>query len=404
MSITTTQRIQSVSRTFSIPTQNIDNFGMAIKRINRKAVQWNCPKVEIAYGDFEERFLDPSHPKLATVCQFVTVTGVTPQIAGWVFVATIEHLPEENVLRSVPGLTNDGELEQYRHTTSTCEHCHEMRKRNDTYIIREQSGELKQVGSTCLGAYTGSANPMKIAHLATILGMADEEGRGAEADWGSGMRGMLSLKRYLAWVALCIRLYTYVPKSKAQEWNRLATSEQALIEMEEFSKYERGDSPCSDDEERAENALAWIRKMEDAQLDSDYMRNLHAVASSSYVNYRRAGYAANIVSKYMQECEKSQQNAVGKVSAHQGKVGEVIACTVVCSEVKLNPNPGYRTWFALNTFEDALGNQYKWFAYKNTLTEGHYYQLIGVVSEHQNFHGKLSTMMKNCRTKEVTAF
>ena len=160
---------------------------------------------------------------------FVIVNGETPMIAGWVFVATLDHEADEGAdqgvgirrapvgvfLRSRIGeeaaaAVEGADLTAYRHAGNDCEHCGFNRRRKQTYVLYEiETGALRQIGSTCLTDYTGAGNnPERIARWAEWLeGLyRDLRGGGDEDGFGEG-GGRIAVRTvdYLANVAAMIR-------------------------------------------------------------------------------------------------------------------------------------------------------------------------------------------------------
>ena len=87
---------------------------------------------------------------------FVIVNGETPMIAGWVFVATLDHEADEGAdqgvgirrapvgvfLRSRIGeeaaaAVEGADLTAYRHAGNDCDHCGFNRRRKQTYVLYE---------------------------------------------------------------------------------------------------------------------------------------------------------------------------------------------------------------------------------------------------------------------------
>jgi hypothetical protein len=82
----------------------------------------------------------------------VQIVGETPRINGWKPVAVIEHHDEMNIIGSIP--CNEIEIpKSYWTAKAKCEHCGHKRHRNETVLIANESGEIKQIGRNCLADY-----------------------------------------------------------------------------------------------------------------------------------------------------------------------------------------------------------------------------------------------------------
>lgn len=155
-----------------------------------------------------------------------SVSGEPVVVAGWEFVATLQHLKSEsgetvNLLRTVP--TFEGALPERFRTAGPewCDHCRTKRARKDTYVLRRisttcdtcgDSGftgpetgydgvcsdcggqsvgapDWQQVGRTCTQDFLGDRDPEKfLASLDLLLAaaLALDESDGEEWSGGSG--------------------------------------------------------------------------------------------------------------------------------------------------------------------------------------------------------------------------
>lgn len=394
-------------QSFRIPEQNYQNFLEAIKRLNKKAKRIRAVPIQVMEGELEiVRFFDEETKTMAAEAyQHCTVIGTTPRINGWEFIASIE-LDEEGlpIINAVPGMTEEGELTPFRSATNWCDHCKINQRRTNVYILRsEDHATYKQVGSTCLEAFLGYANPMTLAAMAEMLieavGIAEAA---EEEDWGGGggNRNWLFLEEWLSWVACCVRHYGYLSKRKVEEnyGNGWATSERALHSM--FGK-EKEFVPEQQDRDDAKSAITWMQANEEWNLGNDFQHDLYAIAHKEAIQYKNCGKAAYIVEawrKAMAE-ERKRQRRKGP-SQHQGQVGERLSREVTCEDIHTYTN-SYGEQKVIITFEDEEGNRYKWFTRNIMVEEEQSYLLTGKVLRHDDYRGECSTILSNCRVKRV---
>ena len=116
--------------------------------------------------------------KRKTIVEFL---GISPKLdGGWEFMATLEHLQGINVVRAIPGI----ELpESFQTSKPFCDHCKKHRGRKETFIVKSEAGELKQVGRACLKDYLGHKSLEQIGWLHTFIDQVqkcsdDEESSG----------------------------------------------------------------------------------------------------------------------------------------------------------------------------------------------------------------------------------
>lgn len=87
------------------------------------------------------------------------IEGEAPRYNGWQFLAAVDSIETETgpefVLRTAPGVEESG-VDRAALAAGRCEHCGTVRaNRRYTYLVRHESGETRQVGSTCIKDFTG---------------------------------------------------------------------------------------------------------------------------------------------------------------------------------------------------------------------------------------------------------
>ena len=187
---------------------------------------------------------------------YVVIAGSFPKLAGWVFLATLQHSEAGTIIRRIPGLAaqmrglvEQGQsakeaseeleakfsLAEFRQAAPICEHCQTARARRDTYVVlRPETGEIKQVGSSCVRDFTGGRSPAEVARvlewtlsLVELAGEAEEEGFGL----GGGGRTVYETTEYLTHVATCIREYGWTARSAS--YSGTPTADCALSNLED---------------------------------------------------------------------------------------------------------------------------------------------------------------------------
>lgn len=235
----------------------------------------------------------------------ITLPIESPKYAGWKFVATLQHLGGDNIVRSVTG-HDDAIPRKYRSAGPDCEHCRTSRQRADTYLLQHDDGSYIQVGSSCLKDFLGSDKAVSLALQATFYMQATallkDEGW---LEAGSNRPPILMLSTYLSMVAFFIRDRGWVSKKMAQERGGDVRPTATLAWNEFFRELKPGEKraePTKEDEEMAENAIAWAEGLSDEEVDKegmgDYLHNVRAVARSGIAELRSSGIAASIVAAY----------------------------------------------------------------------------------------------------------
>lgn len=335
---------------------------------------------------------------------YVSVTGTAPKIAGWSFLASIQHLDGNNVLRRVPGSDEDVSLDKYREAEPNCDHCGKARMRKDTFIVQNEEGELKQVGRQCLRDFLGHANPQQI--VGYLEGMdtfgdfeaesdVDTEGREGRP------RSYMSLPGYLTHVVTMMRSRGWVPRSAAG-WDQRATADEARSNYYAWVNQERDkqgrqlwEDPTDEDKAKAELALAWAREELAAKTKlSDYEHNLVALATGEYVPERGEGYLASLIPAYMrameQKIEYQRRQEIAQTSEHVGKIGDRMKMKLRVENIWYHEGD-YGTTY-ITKFSDENGNIIKWFG-SYELDQGKLYEGTWRIKDHAEFRGAKETVV-----------
>jgi hypothetical protein len=229
-------------------------------------------------------------------------------IEGWTFAARIDHSQETgNIIRALPnsGITIP---EDYRSTPSTrCDHCNTKRQRRDTFVLfNEQSGEFKQVGSTCLSDFLG-VDAAYVGRLAEVYGYADEAARAGGNGGGSVMQDhrYVTLDEFLAHTAAVIRQHGWLSGGNAYQYGGVSTRERAILSYQDHS------TVTAEDREVAGAARDWAMAFDDItdRALTDYEYNVLVVAKAMVIEYRACGLAASIVGCYIRERDKNKPRA-----------------------------------------------------------------------------------------------
>jgi len=279
---------------FEIPAENMPKFEKQIAALSKKSVKLIGQEIRPFTFSHEEKTLADGRTHRV---YSVMLTAEVPKLNGWTFVARLDHSNDTGtIIRMVP---NAGSLpEAFRSATNTrCDHCNVNRFRRDTFVVRnDETGEFKQVGSTCLKDFFGH-DPMKIAKLAELLGYAYECGRAAN-EWG--VEGLnpndyrwIAVEEFAEATAKAVLKHGWVSGKAAYEnANLTATREYA------WSYFcARGETT---DAERvlAADALAWASSLREKATLSDYEHNITVIADATMMEPRSAGLCASIVGVY----------------------------------------------------------------------------------------------------------
>lgn len=368
---------------YNIPACRFEWFKERMESLGRKAKKLNGEKLTMmAIGFHNEE--DASSRWYGQKIMEVFVACPEPKIAGWEFVARIDHANEAgNLIRS----TGLRDLPAgYREAAPTCDHCGHKRKRRDTFVVYNTSEDhFVQVGSSCLKDFIGHGDVDRIAKLAELLASIRGYARGSvEEEFTLYDRRYISTEGFLEQAAEDILRYGFVSKKKAGETGLRPTAESA------FYHYNQHSNVSQQAKDLASAALLWAQNLDESEEElNDYLYNCWVVANASGLEERSLGIATSIVGVYYRN-----QQPKPTTSFHMGTVGEKLEVLVMIDEVR-DLEASY-----MHTLRDRNGNIYKWFASKPVLRTslGKPVRIRGTVKKHDSFRGINQTILTRVKT------
>lgn len=397
---------------YRIPAANLDHLKNEIeKKVNKRAAKLQLPVVEII--ELEQEIIENTRRNeqgenviVKKIWQYVAIKGETPRIAGYEFIATLQHEEHGNIVRQIPVLRKNGEevtlpaLNDYRNVDPQCDHCGLARHRKDTYLVwNSDSGEIQQVGSNCLGDFLGSADPQRYASYAEYLrdflySLGSDEGEG----YGPSVEMAFEMREFLASTARMIR---------ADGWHAASTSDHptstsAWQNLQDYGKNDKSGHPlwidiAEQDYKLADETLEWvINDLEPSGEKNDYEHNLCVALTSVGVTYRTKGIVASAVRAYDRVRENKlryeKQQEKNAVKGWVGTVGnerqefEVTLMKTIPLENRYADRYDDDQTKPLYSFEDAEGNEINWFSSKwiDSLQNGDTYTISAKVKSHED--------------------
>ena len=280
---------------------------------------------------------------------------------------------------------------EYRESGSNCEHCHVNRYRKDTYVVRHESGEAKQVGSTCIKDFLGGNSPDNIMQRASLVSDVLSLMDAVRLIQGEKNENIFPMISFLGLTSAIIREYGWVSKANAQAKGDTATASRVLDNLRGESDKES--VPNTDDLLLAQKASDWAEGLSDEEVEpSDYLYNIRALARAGLVGVRTVGYAASIISAYtrtMQPPQKVQE------SEFVGTIKERKLFNVSCK--KISGFDGNYGWTNKYSFQDKDGNILVWLtsSYEDFVS-GMNYTIKGTIKSHKEFRGIKETQITRC--------
>ncbi len=426
--------------------EKIEKLQETVARLNRRAEKLGVPAIQLHIAGAEKIFtcpervgsgfpgnpfesLDPNAwgegaPIIEHVRAQATLTGDPPMLAGWTFMAVVDHL-SNGIITRYPMADASFDLTPFRNADATCDHCQTNRKRHETFIVRHEDATSKRVGRTCLADFLGHhGDPRRLVGHLNLWGKAFEALEGAVAGGIGAGAATLELATFVALVSREISKHGWLSRGKAYEQRRQgeATADRAQsVYWNRGNAYltpeERADQePTAEDFEKARGAIEWARALTDSDVeDGDYLYNLRAVCQSDFIRPKRGGLAGSVLVAAGRVYAKAQAKAADaqKSNEHVGSVKERL--TLDLTLVGLRDIDGFYGHSVLHRFEDAAGNLLVWFATnpdiiptddgdKRAMLVGETLSLAGTVKKQDDFRGRKQTSLSrvSCPKKKAS--
>lgn len=353
---------------------------------------------------------------------YVTVEGERPHIAGWDFIATIDHTEQGadgvgNVIKSVPGV---GEIPvDYRSALPICHHCNTARRRLETFVVRNATGVTRQIGRNCLQDFFPGRSPEDVAAQLEWWVEACDLAEGAEDEdffgggGGGGRYTRLPLETVLGVTQLVIECEGWLSRTKAKEMFGVhATADlveslffpprpvtQSFLKFEakvDAKQAERGEAITS----MVEAAIEWVRSLSPTESE-DYLYNLWVICRGETVRVDRLGLACSLMAAHRRHLDGERRKTEAAERPPSDYVGEIKKRAIFANcivkhigEPRGNDFGGtsQRVLFLKDGKDVVL-----WYATNggaNTLTVGEAYNIVGTPTRHEEKFNAYSKAME----------
>lgn len=325
-----------------VPEDRLGTLRAGVEKLNKRAAKLGMEPVVLVVGEprllVYEELLPAEYqeegriPKTVTRHRWVvdvSFQGVAPTIAGFVFVAKLDHLEGGNLVLRAPGIETD--LTGWRQCGSRCQHCGLSRKRAETFLLQHESGALLQVGRQCLKDYTGTADVARAVKLFKLWAefVGDLGGGESEGGFGGGWdRGGTTPLEYVAAAVASIRRRGFhksdSDKSTRNDCNWITgpcpRDSRSLIQAW------HEEQPTEAQRQEAATIIAWALASKDS---SDYMHNVRLACGARTMPGRTEGLLASLPISYEKAMGREQERRERPPAGpHVGAVGDRITCKV----------------------------------------------------------------------------
>ena len=394
---------------FYIHEANIERLRAKVNRIRNKCMKYGCDFVYSEIGE-EFRTIHPGTER-EQVARFIIVEAEgTAVINGWEFVASIEHLSNGNIINTVKDIDIP---KRYFTADCDCEHCHSHRHRKETYLVfNEETGEFKQVGSSCLCDFTqGLSAEVAASYISCFEDMMEFEA----PPEGHSFTRYYDLTEILKYAIQYIKDLGYA-STQAEMPTKERVFDAYLYDhgtpmsnyvVEEIHKYRNKFNPNYNDPELLKEVEEVIEHASNLSGDSAYENNLKVIAKAGFVSGSNMGYAVSmptVFNRYKERearriaAEKVLQEEI-KASEHVGSIKERITIN--------NPTVSVITsweteWDYVTRYKIvADGNVYMWDTSSYIELSQKIDKIVGTVKKHDEFRGVKQTWLTRCRVTYI---
>jgi hypothetical protein len=318
------------------------------------------------------------------------VDGIAPKMAGWSFIATLSWDGETLVTRTVPGF--DGRIDACSVRPGDCDHCHTIRQRYDTYLVERETGERKQVGSSCIKDFLGHPfQPSWLSSGGDLDTMEESFGRG---------RAYLDAQTE----DVLTEAHGWISRDKAEIEHRNPSSwllrDLLFSTSPEARKARQKLAPADDHRALAAKVREWARGVDDTS--SEYLANIKRLAGAEVITERNAGMLGSAVAAYNREMQARAEREARPASQWMGQPKDKITVqATVRSDTPVEGDWGIRHRYGFLTRE---GNWVTWWASSSQgLEVGREVTLTGTVKGHEEYREVKSTVLTRCKISEAQA-
>ena len=381
---------------FTLIASKLDKLETRINRLANKAEKFGLPPISLTIVSCSTETKRVNGVDISYPIVTVEISGVdvAPTINGWSFLATIEHTPAGNIVRSF----SDTDIsETYRTADATCEHCNQNRQRNNTYVLMNENGDTKQVGSTCLVDFIGNTDAEKIASFyagISIEAILDELNSNEEEYDNYGSTSSFSIVQFVASVLLAVEELGFYAGSDSDNPTK-HTAMSILVDGTDIS---------SKMDEAREVIEAIKNYISSKHRINDYLHNINIILSGDYMEYRHIGFVAStyVLVKKLSE-QKIEEGLPENVSTHVGVVGEKLQNVPVTFVAQ----HGFETQWGYSSFlkfADSDGNILVWKTSSDPTVDGkfieegcEYVLIVATIKAHDEFNDKAQTNILRCK-------
>jgi hypothetical protein len=384
-----------MENTFSIPTENVSAIQARIAEANKKANKLGVPPLVLTIGETSIQGTEPNGCEIRRT--EVTLTGETPKLSGWSFLASLELTDNGSLIRSLPGVECPADQ---RDRGNECDHCHNSRNRVHTYVLRHDDGRVVTVGRQCLQDFMGSRRYSTEVIARWFLFVGELIAEVSDPGFGSNIPRTYAMATILQVTVAITSKYGWVSRRMVQDGahDGPTTAQYARFILDHKTRNEKEIAEKGEilglvpgHRKEAYDAIAWILAQDPK---SDYTHTCQVLAKNNWVETKDFGFACSILTSYRtamgREIERAAMRKRLADSEYVGIVGKRQVMRLSVSDIRELPSDFGVT--CLHIMTDEEGNSLKWFASGKSLGTGTH-TVKATVKAHKEYNGIKETIV-----------
>lgn len=386
-----------------IPYQKLSDLEFELIKFNKKAKKLNLPKIEliikypVIYQDTTYTNEDGSKETESIPMVNIEVIGMIPKIAGYSFVAKIEHRHDESgsfIGNLIKSHTHEVDS-SYRNKLSECNHCKTRRYRKNTYLLEDSSKKIIQVGSECLKDFMTKKDLDNLVFLATLIKTLD-----TYSDFDRTSFKIKPTVKVVDFITVCldaISKHGWVPKSSFSTkepstyhvaWNYFYEDKA----LEDYNNLEMTDSN---------------RKLVDEYIDTQivnnpsrsyFSENLFILIKQNIVMIKDCALLATIAKEISkQEYKKVVPNKIDNI--YNGTIGDIFKGKVKVKKINSFDSKFGRSFIVemISLDNNSLVKTFTTAQSLISLEAGTEVEIQGTIKKHEEFNQLKSTVLSRVK-------
>ena len=380
--------------TFVTYADNIYKVEDKIKKFNKKLAKYGREEVvQYSIGEpYAYKCMLDGYRIVVRLVE-VEIDDVTVTLnAKHQIIAKIELPTKEDTVVTMIN-REDYKVEDFQHIKElSCDHCHSNRRRKKGFILKNlETGELLQIGATCMKDYTRDLSIMEKMRFQNNLYdefLFDEE---------TYMKSCFSSDSWLPIEDVIVYTNRVVDKDGCfiKAGDVMYSNEQSTKDkVEELSLKERN---ITDEElERVKEMFDTIQSCEIEEImGKEFNIELLDLIKNRYCKRKQFGKAVWIHQLYHRIIEYKEPEVINTINEYVGEIGDKMEV-----ELKSINNIWIETYYGMscmNKFVDETGRIFVWWTTKEIDTDGEFKKMKFAIKSHNEYKEEKQTVITRAK-------